>query len=111
MLTQLEEERRLIAEGQPGTRTLMSNLVRASDGGTQAMNGYPDAVKFGAAAGPKPLTVDEILGNVFVFNFAGHNTTPISLAYSMMLLVAHSDVQDWTAEELNFHLPNSNNET
>ena len=111
MLTQLEEERRLVAEGQPGTGTLMSNLVRASDEGTQAMNGYPDAVKSGAAAGSKPLTEDEILGNVFVFNFAGHDTTAISLAYSMMLLVAHSDVQDWIAEELNFHLPDGNNMT
>ena len=111
MLTQLEEEKRLVAEGQPGTGTLMSNLVRASDEGTQVIDGYPDAVKSGAAAGPKPLTVDEILGNIFVFNFAGHDTTAISLAYSMMLLVAHSEVQDWIAEELNFYLPDSNNET
>ena len=111
MLTQLEEERRLIAEGQPGTGTLMSNLVRASDEGTQAVKDYPDAVKSKAVAGPKPLTVDEILGNIFVFNFAGHDTTAISLAYSMLLLVAHSDVQDWIAEELNFHLPNGNSES
>lgn len=108
MLTQLEEERRLVADGQPGTGTLMSNLVRSSDEGAQAINGCSDAR---AAARPKPLTVDEILGNVFVFNFAGHDTTAISLAYSMMLLVAHSEVQDWIAEELNFHLPDGNSES
>ena len=111
MLTQLEEERRSVAEGQPGTGTLMSNLVRASDEGTQVMSGYSDALNHGVAAGPKPLTVDEILGNVFVFNLAGHDTIAISLAYSMMLLVAHSVVQDWIAENLNFYLPDGNSES
>jgi hypothetical protein len=52
----------------------------------------------------KPLSVDEILGNIFVFNFAGHDTTAISLAYSVLLLVDHPEVQDWVAEELMFYL-------
>jgi len=48
----------------------------------------------------KGLTVDEIFGNIFVINFAGHDTTANTLAFSMLLLAAHPDVQDWVAEEL-----------
>lgn len=102
MLTQLAEEKNLIAEGKPGSGTLMSNLVRASSGvQSQTTDKTASATK---ADGLKPLTVDEILGNIFVFNFAGHDTTAISLAYSTLLLVAHPDVQEWIAEELDFYL-------
>lgn len=99
MLAQLTEEKQLLAQGKQGSGSLISNLLRASDEldqpGRQA----------GSARGLKPLTQDEILGNVFVFNFAGHDTTAISLGYSMLLMVAHPDVQDWVAEELNHYLP------
>lgn len=105
MLTQLVDERRLIAEGKPGSGTLMSNLVRASD---EASQGRKAAQKLeGTEKAPelRPLlTTEEILGNIFVYNFAGHDTTAISLAYSMLLLVAHPEVQDWIAEELDFYL-------
>lgn len=107
MMGQLADERRLIAEGKPGSGTLMSNLVRASD--TQ-----PDAAAGDAqhrrAHDLKALSVDEILGNVFVFNFAGHDTTAISLAYSILLLVAHPETQDWISEELNFYLKSDSSE-
>lgn len=102
MLEQLAEERRLVAEGKPGSGTLISNLVRASQdvaGGDGARNR-----KDGKFHDTNPLTVDEILGNIFVFNFAGHDTTAISLAYSVLLLVAHPEVQDWIAGELNFYI-------
>ncbi|TGO80900.1 hypothetical protein BPOR_1551g00010 [Botrytis porri] len=48
----------------------------------------------------KGLTVDETFGNIFVINFAGHDTTANILAFSMVLLAAHSEIQDWVAEEL-----------
>lgn len=72
MLAQLADEKRLIAEGKPGSGTLMSNLVRASEtrhhvGGGDGiertvMDEKPDDMR--------PLSADEILGNIFVFNFA-----------------------------------------
>ena len=52
------------------------------------------------------LTVDEIFGNIFVINFAGHDTTANTLAFSMLLLAANPDVQDWVAEELQEIIPN-----
>ena len=113
MLEQLTQEKRLIAEGKPGSGTLMSNLVRASEvqyevtGVGRSERTYMD----GKSHEMRPLSVDEILGNVFVFNFAGHDTTAISLAYSVLLLVAHPGVQDWIGEELDFYLQTDKSET
>lgn len=78
------EERRLLSEGKPGTGNLMTSLVRASD----------DRQKSGSD-GPQALTVNEVLGNIFVINFAGHDTTANTLAYAVVLLAANPEVQDW----------------
>ena len=106
MLSQLADEKALIADEKPGSGTLISNLVRASDTGSQVGKATEKDKVEGSegASSLKPLTTDEILGNIFVYNFAGHDTTAVSLAYSMLLLVAHPEVQEWIAEELEFHL-------
>ena len=111
MLTQLADEKRLIAEGKPGSSTLMSNLVRASHEASQDRKFTQKLDGPAEASDLKPLTTDEILGNIFVYNFAGHDTTAISLAYSMSLLVAHPEVQQWIAEELDFYLKNEDHES
>lgn len=98
MLDQLHEERRRIKNGEPGTGNLVSNLVRASS--ETAVDGKSS----GGGGLTKPLTETEILGNIFVFNFAGHDTTAISLAYGMLLFAAHPEVQTWVNEELRFYL-------
>ncbi|KAI9689168.1 MAG: hypothetical protein M1822_000906 [Bathelium mastoideum] len=95
MMKQLKDEQYLVRTGKSGTGTLVSNLVRAS----------VDATNENGAM--KPLTEDEILGNIFVFNFAGHDTTALSLASCMLLLVANPDVQDWVHEELEYYLEDS----
>ena len=106
MLDQLAHEKRLIAEGKPGSGTLMSNLVRASEARQDTMGGEEKEKTWeeGRLHEMKPLSVDEILGNIFLFNFAGHDTTAISLAFSVLLLVAHPELQDWISEELHFYL-------
>lgn len=106
MLDQLSDEQRLIAEEKPGSGTLMSNLVRASEArhGVVVVNEDEKTTANDRPHEVRALTVDEILGNIFMFSFAGHNTTAISLAFSMLLLVAHPDIQDWISEELNFYL-------
>jgi cytochrome P450 len=84
MLGQVKEEQKLKRDGQPGTGTLVRNLVRGEI--------RSEIVK--------PLTEAEILGNIFVFNFAGHDTTAISLAFAVLLLVTDPAVQDWIHEEI-----------
>ncbi|KAF2248737.1 cytochrome P450 monooxygenase-like protein [Trematosphaeria pertusa] len=54
-----------------------------------------------AAVQDKQLSQDEVLGNMFVFNFAGHDTTAITLAYTFMLLAVYPEVQEWLAAEIN----------
>jgi cytochrome P450 len=55
-----------------------------------------------AKSGKKGLSEDEIYSNLFIINFAGHDTTANTLAFAMMLLAAHPEVQSWVAEELAF---------
>ncbi|KAF2229465.1 cytochrome P450 [Viridothelium virens] len=97
MMKQLRDEQQLMKSGQPGTGTLVSNLVRASS------ETLPSESTNGGSA-MKPLTESEILGNIFVFNFAGHDTTAISLAYGVLLITANPAVQDWIHEELQYYL-------
>jgi cytochrome P450 len=50
------------------------------------------------------MTRAEVISNIFVFNFAGHDTTAHTFAFTFMRLAAHPEVQDWIAEEMNYIL-------
>lgn len=104
MMDMLAEERRLLEAGKPGTGNLMSSLVRVSEE-EQKKKQKDDS------NGPRGLTVKEILGNIFVINFAGHDTTANTLAYGILLLAAYPDVQKWVSEELREVLQESGIET
>lgn len=104
MMDMLNEERRLLDAGKPGTGNLMSSLVRASEV-EQMKNSKSNANDI------RGLTVSEILGNIFVINFAGHDTTANTLAYAILLLAAYPEVQDWVGQELEEILPDSSSET
>lgn len=86
----LDEERNLISQRKPGAGNLMSNLVRASE----------EALQPQSRQGPAGLTSDEIFGNMFIFNSAGHETTAHTLSYGILLLAAHPEWQQWIAEEV-----------
>lgn len=90
MVQMLDEETKLMNRGEKGSGSLMTSFIRAleakgKDTGSNA---------------PQGLSVDEIFGNIFVINFAGHDTTANTLAFSTLLLAAYPDVQKWVAEEL-----------
>jgi cytochrome P450 len=57
------------------------------------------------------LTDDEIRGNIFIFNVAGHDTTANTLAYAFALLAINPEIQRWVMEEIDqyFHGDNSPN--
>lgn len=46
------------------------------------------------------LALEEVYSNLFMINFAGHDTTANTLAFAVYSLAAHPDVQDWVAEEI-----------
>ncbi|KAF2122171.1 cytochrome P450 monooxygenase-like protein [Lophiotrema nucula] len=63
-----------------------------------------------AAVVDKQLSEDEVFGNMFVFNFAGHDTTAHTLAFTFVLLAVYPEVQDWMAEEINNVVNNNGSE-
>ncbi|KAJ5710783.1 cytochrome P450 [Penicillium malachiteum] len=94
MLTMLNDETKALNEGKPGSGSLMTTLVRAMDiQKASTKNETSNETQ-------KGLSVDEIFGNIFVINFAGHDTTANTLSFVMLLLAAYPEVQDWVAEEL-----------
>jgi cytochrome P450 len=46
----------------------------------------------------RTLSVDEIFGNIFVVNFAGHDTTAHTLELTMILLAVNVEIQDWVRD-------------
>lgn len=92
MVKMLDEENRLMNQGEEGTGSLMTSFIRALDVRTKDFEG----------SASQGLSVDEIFDNIFVINFAGHDTTANTLAFSTLLLAAYPDVQNWVAEETSF---------
>ncbi|KAF2823067.1 cytochrome P450 [Ophiobolus disseminans] len=68
---------------------LLNALIKASDA-AQAAN----------AKAKTYMSDDELTGNMFVFAFAGHETTATTISYALSQLALNQDVQDWVAEEL-----------
>lgn len=92
----IQEEKRLIAEGKANTGNFIGAMVRASeDAGPDEDSGKMDGRRSNLG-----LTESEIFGNIFVFNFAGHDSIAITLTYIITHLAAYPEVQDWIAEEI-----------
>lgn len=104
MTTVYEEAKRTLAassshqpEGkqqQQQQRNLMASLVRASQ------NSAAEASKAASSPSNGGLTEAEIFGNMFVFNFAGHDTTAHTFTFALYFLAANPGVQDWLSEEI-----------
>ncbi|KAK5630873.1 hypothetical protein RRF57_006588 [Xylaria bambusicola] len=92
MTSVYEEEKRAHAKGLSSDRNLLSSLIRASNEEARA-----SSVSTGSSGG---LTESEIYGNMFVFNFAGHDTTAHTLMFAIAFLAANPEIQTWLSEEL-----------
>lgn len=82
-----EQEKQAVDGGQSQAtdQNFLNLLVRAS-------HNNPD---------PKSqLTESEIYGNIFTFNFAGHDTTAHTFTFALYFLAACPDVQDWIHDEI-----------
>jgi cytochrome P450 len=53
-----------------------------------------------APAGGSELSESEIAGNLFLFIFAGHETTASALVYIIHFLAIYPEWQDWATEEV-----------
>ena len=108
MIRMLDEETSLLKQGKSGTGSLMASFVRALD--THQKEEALGATH--ASQSPsRGMTVEEIFGNIFVINFAGHDTTANTLAFSVLLLAANPEVQGWITEELHEMTGSSDDQT
>lgn len=82
-----EEEKRSVAQGKVADRNFMTSLVRASKNETSES-------PLGG------LTEREIYGNMFTFNFAGHDTTAHTFTFALYFIAANPEVQDWVSAEI-----------
>lgn len=89
-----EVEKQAVIRGEKQGNNLMTALIRASQANANKKDTYTGSHQEG-------LTEEEIYGNIFVFNFAGHDATANSLALGISLLATRPDVQNWIADEIN----------
>ena len=89
-----ESEKRAMMRNDSLENNLMTSLVRASQANIDQKGSTVGSRQEG-------LTEEEVYGNVFVFNFAGHDATANSLTIGICLLATRPDIQDWIAEEIN----------
>ena len=96
-----EEGKAAIAEGRSQGTSLMTSLIRAT---TQPPPNASKSRSQNIDMEHHWLTESEIYGNMFVFNFAGHDTTAHTLAFAVVLLASNAPVQDWLHQELQYFL-------
>lgn len=91
MLEMVEDERKSV--GHSDTQdNLMSVLVRSAEQGKTKQT-------------RSSMTDEEIFGNLFIYNMAGHDTTSGIISDCILMLAAHPYLQDWISEEINSVLP------
>lgn len=96
MTEMVSEEERLIGEGKVGSGNIINSLICAPEEMSESLVGVEGDSKI-----TKGLTEAEIYGNIFVYNFAGHDTMAITLNSALCLLASNPEVQDWISEEIN----------
>lgn len=98
LMTALVKEKKAevaAAAGQLSDDTFVNTLVSKSE--EFRKQDKPPVEGANASGG---LTDGEILGNLFVYNFAGHETTAGTLSYAFHLLAIYPKIQDWAREEV-----------
>jgi len=90
----LDDETQALSEGKSGSGGLLTGCAQALEVHKQEEAvGTPMKEK-------KGLSAAEICGNLFVTNFAGHDATFNTLSFTILLLIAHPEIQEWVAEEV-----------
>lgn len=85
----LEREKQMISQRAPGAANLMKWLVRGSREAKQAdTESDRDYILLNG------LTDPENYGDLFLYNFAGHETSENIMTYSILFLAAHPKWQD-----------------
>jgi cytochrome P450 len=87
----VQSEKEAAAKGESTKVNLLSTMVRASEEEWEASKTQNTGIG---------LKDNEIFGNLFIYSFAGFETTANALATSIAYLAACPTWQDWLAEEI-----------
>ncbi|OAP61380.1 hypothetical protein AYL99_03583 [Fonsecaea erecta] len=82
--------------GSSGNADIVSALVEADEAAKQEQK----AAVHGTGAKQMYLSDSELLGNLYIFNLAGFETTANALTYTIPFLAANREIQDWVGEEV-----------
>ncbi|KIW22481.1 uncharacterized protein PV07_12365 [Cladophialophora immunda] len=97
MSEMLAQEKTAFEQGDLTRHNLMSALVRASEQSNETARSAQDPPATTTAAG---LSDEEVYGNLFIYNLAGHDTTAATLHFAITLLALYPEWQTWIAEEI-----------
>lgn len=93
------DERSAKSQGKSNSGGIMTSFVHALDEyerhQTNKDPSLPDIPK-----NRRGLSMEELYSNLFVINFAGHDTTANTITFCVFSLAAHPQVQDWIADEI-----------
>lgn len=92
-----KERERLHQEHAVAGDELLSAIVHANEVAKKEEKRNSDPTK--------ALGDEEMYGNVFIFNAAGYDTTASAISYTVPLLAANHDVQEWCGQELEALIP------
>jgi cytochrome P450 len=108
----MSEEKDYLKQGNMDHQHLVARLVRAreSEQGSGG-DGLHQPVDAGPTSKKVNMTEEEMISNIFVYAFAGNDTTAIALTSLIAHLSANPQTQDWIAEELRHYLPNPDSES
>ena len=101
ILKLIGEEREHASLGIDKNHHLVAALVRACKVET-------DAESKAVRRRDMSLTETEIVSNLFVYAFAGNDTTAVVLGHILVDLAAHPHSQEWISEEINHYFPSDN---
>lgn len=90
----------LVGTAGSQTRHSLHNLLEGIVGPGQVEVDNGQKPTSNGTSHAKGLSVDEILGNLYIFIVAGHETTATTFRYAIALLALHQDIQDQLWEEI-----------
>jgi cytochrome P450 len=94
----IKEEREAMNQGTQKNQHLVAALVRAcASEESENAQAVPEKKNM-------TLTEEEIISNLFVYAFAGNDTTAISLNHLLVHLAASPETQKWISEEIRHYL-------
>jgi len=90
------------AESTVDKSNLMSVLLRSSEQAKEAANASASVSREeeGSQSNSGGLSDDEVFGNLFIYNLAGHDTTANTISFAIILLAVYPQWQEWVGEEV-----------